>query len=64
MIYTYKSHTPKIAKTALVHPSAVVIGDVTIGEHSTIGREPYCAATCSRFTSVITQIFRTMLQYT
>lgn len=36
MIYTYKSHTPKIAKTALIHPSAVVIGDVTIGEHSTI----------------------------
>lgn len=36
MIYTYKSHAPKIAKTALVHPSAVVIGDVTIGEHSTI----------------------------
>lgn len=36
MICTYKSHTPKIAKTALVHPSAVVIGDVTIGEHSTI----------------------------
>lgn len=36
MIYTYKSHKPKIAKTALIHPSAVVIGDVTIGEHSTI----------------------------
>ena len=36
MIYTYKSHTPKIAKTALVHPSAVIIGDVTIGEHSTV----------------------------
>lgn len=36
MIYTYKSHTPKIAETALVHPDAVIIGDVTIGEHSTI----------------------------
>lgn len=36
MIYTYKSHTPKIAKTALVHPSAIIIGDVTIGEHSTV----------------------------
>lgn len=35
-IYTYKSHTPKIAKTAFIHPDAVIIGDVTIGEHANI----------------------------
>ena len=36
MIQAYKSHTPKIAKTAYVHPSAVIIGDVTIGEYTNI----------------------------
>ncbi len=35
-IYAYKSHTPKIAKTAFIHPDAVIIGDVTIGEHANI----------------------------
>ena len=35
-IYTYKNHTPKIAKTAFVHPDATVIGDVTIGEYANI----------------------------
>ncbi len=35
-IYTFKSHTPKIAKTAVIHPTAVIIGDVTIGEHSSV----------------------------
>ena len=38
MIQAYKSHTPKIAKTAYVHPSAVIIGDVTIGEYTNIWR--------------------------
>lgn len=36
MIQAYKSHTPKIAKTAYVHPSTVIIGDVTIGEYTNI----------------------------
>ncbi len=35
-IRPYKSHTPKIAKTAYVDPSAVIIGDVTIGEYCSI----------------------------
>jgi len=36
MIRTYLSHTPQIAATAYIDPQAVVIGDVVIGEHSSV----------------------------
>lgn len=35
-ICSFKDHTPRIAKTAFVHPTATIIGDVTIGEHANI----------------------------
>lgn len=35
-IRPYKSHMPKIAKTAYIDPSAVIIGNVTIGEYASI----------------------------
>ncbi|HIA00924.1 MAG TPA: gamma carbonic anhydrase family protein, partial [Myxococcales bacterium] len=36
MIQTYKGATPQVSENAYVHPSAVLIGNVTIGEHSSI----------------------------
>ena len=36
MILAYLSHTPQIAATAYIDPQAVVIGDVVIGEHSSV----------------------------
>lgn len=36
MIRSYKGRKPKIAATAYVDPAAVVIGDVTIGEHASV----------------------------
>jgi carbonic anhydrase/acetyltransferase-like protein (isoleucine patch superfamily) len=36
LVRKYGGKTPKIAETAYVDPQAVVIGDVTIGEHSSI----------------------------
>lgn len=36
MIRTYKGRKPQIAPTAYVDPQAVVIGDVTLGEHSSV----------------------------
>ena len=36
MIQCYKNKTPQVAQNAYVHPSAVLIGDVTVGEHSSI----------------------------
>ncbi|MGH9580237.1 MAG: gamma carbonic anhydrase family protein [Terriglobales bacterium] len=36
MIRPYKGTTPQIAATAFVDPSAQLIGDVTVGEHSSI----------------------------
>ena len=36
MIRTYRGHAPQIAATAYVDPQAVVIGDVVIGEHSSV----------------------------
>lgn len=36
MIQSYKGKTPVIAATAYVHETAVIIGDVTIGEHANI----------------------------
>jgi len=33
-LYAIGDSTPTIAPSAFVHPDAVVIGDVTIGEHS------------------------------
>ncbi len=36
MIQEFKGKKPRIHKTAFVHPAATVIGDVTIGEHSSI----------------------------
>ncbi|MEW6593130.1 MAG: gamma carbonic anhydrase family protein [Candidatus Hadarchaeota archaeon] len=36
MICEFKGKKPKIHKTAFVHPAATVIGDVVIGEHSSV----------------------------
>jgi carbonic anhydrase/acetyltransferase-like protein (isoleucine patch superfamily) len=36
MIRTYLGHAPQIAATAYIDPQAVVIGDVLIGEHSSV----------------------------
>ncbi len=36
MIRPYRGRTPQIAATAYVDPAAVVIGDVTLGEHSSV----------------------------
>ena len=36
MIRTYRGRAPKVAATSYIDPQAVVIGDVTIGEHSSI----------------------------
>jgi carbonic anhydrase/acetyltransferase-like protein (isoleucine patch superfamily) len=36
MIRTYLGRAPQIAATAYIDPQAVVIGDVTIGEHSSV----------------------------
>ncbi|HEV2615321.1 MAG TPA: gamma carbonic anhydrase family protein [Candidatus Acidoferrales bacterium] len=36
MIRTYRGRAPQIAKTAYVDDAAVVIGDVQIGEHSSV----------------------------
>lgn len=37
MIYEFNGRRPKIADSAYIAPSAVIIGDVTIGEHCFIG---------------------------
>jgi carbonic anhydrase/acetyltransferase-like protein (isoleucine patch superfamily) len=36
LIRSYRGHTPQIAVTAYVDPAAVIIGDVTIGEHASV----------------------------
>src|SRR5271156_925622 len=36
MVRTYLGHAPQIAATAYIDPQAVVIGDVVIGEHSSV----------------------------
>jgi carbonic anhydrase/acetyltransferase-like protein (isoleucine patch superfamily) len=36
MIRSYQGQTPQIAATAYIDPQAVVIGDVVIGEHSSV----------------------------
>ena len=36
MIRTYRGRKPQVAATAYIDPQAVVIGDVTIGEHSSV----------------------------
>ena len=36
MIRTYRGRAPKVAATAYIDPQAVLIGDVTIGEHSSV----------------------------
>ncbi len=36
MIRSYRGRTPQIAASAYIDPAAVVIGDVTIGEHSSV----------------------------
>lgn len=36
MIIDYKNHSPKISESAFIAPNATVIGDVEIGEHSSI----------------------------
>jgi gamma-carbonic anhydrase len=36
LIRSYRKHTPQVAATAYIDPAAVVIGDVTIGEHASV----------------------------
>ena len=36
MIRSYQGHTPQIASTCFVDPSAQVIGDVTLAEHASV----------------------------
>ncbi len=36
MIEAFRGKKPRIHKTAFVHPSATIIGDVVIGEHSSV----------------------------
>lgn len=36
MIIDYKNHTPKISDSAFIAPNATVIGDVVIGENSSV----------------------------
>jgi carbonic anhydrase/acetyltransferase-like protein (isoleucine patch superfamily) len=36
LIRSYRGHTPQIAATAYIDPAAVIIGDVTIGEHASV----------------------------
>ena len=36
MIRSYRNRWPQIAPSAYIDPAAIVIGDVTIGEHSSI----------------------------
>ena len=36
MIINYKNHTPKISDSAFIAPNATVIGDVEIGDHSSV----------------------------
>ena len=36
MIRSYGGHTPQVAASAYIDPAAVVIGDVSIGEHSSM----------------------------
>jgi carbonic anhydrase/acetyltransferase-like protein (isoleucine patch superfamily) len=36
MIEAFRDKKPRIHKTAVVHPSATIIGDVVIGEHSSV----------------------------
>jgi carbonic anhydrase/acetyltransferase-like protein (isoleucine patch superfamily) len=36
MIRTYRGHAPQIASTAYIDPAAVIIGDVLIGEDSSV----------------------------
>jgi len=36
LIRSYRGRTPQIAASAYIDPAAVVIGDVTIGEHSSV----------------------------
>jgi carbonic anhydrase/acetyltransferase-like protein (isoleucine patch superfamily) len=36
LIRSYRGRKPQIASTAYIDPAAVVIGDVTIGEHSSV----------------------------
>ena len=44
MIRSYRGKYPVFDSSVYVDPSAQVIGDVEIGEHSSIGRTALCAA--------------------
>lgn len=36
MLFHYRSHAPAVHPTAFVHPAATLIGEVSIGEHSSV----------------------------
>ena len=56
-IYPFEKKTPQIARTAYVHPQAVIIGDVEVGDHCFIGagavlRGDFGTITIGRGTSI------------
>lgn len=48
--YAYKSVIPVVAQTAYVHETAVVIGDVVIGENVYVGPHAVLRGDCARLT--------------
>ena len=46
MIYIYKNATPKLPKSVFVAPNAAVIGDVEIGEDSSVWFNSVLSAAC------------------
>ena len=51
MLRPYKGVTPRVHPTAYVDASAQVIGDVEIGEASSVWMNVVIAATCTGFAS-------------
>ncbi len=51
MLRSYKGQMPRIAASAYIDPQAVIIGDVEIGEDSSVWPCAVFAATCTTFAS-------------
>ena len=56
MIIDYKNHTPKISDSAFIAPNATVIGDVEIGEHSSVLFGSVVRGDVHPFVSAITNV--------
>ena len=52
MIVEFGGKRPRIHKTAFVHPTATVIGDVTLGEHSSVWPGAVVRADFGRYTCI------------